>query len=117
MNYIDGVVIAVPKMNKETYIKHAVELANVFKENGALSLVDCWGDDVQEGEVTSFPMAVKCKDDEVVCFSWIAWPSKEVRDNGWAKVMEDPRLSSENNPMPFDGKRMIFGGFEVIVNE
>lgn len=79
-------------------------------------MVDCWGDDVPEGEVTSFPLAVKCQENEVVCFSWITWPSKEARDAGMAKAMEDPRFSSENNPMPFDGKRMIFGGFDVIVN-
>jgi uncharacterized protein YbaA (DUF1428 family) len=78
-------------------------------------LVECWGDDVPEGEVTSFPMAVKRTADETVIFSWILWPSKEVRDAAMKKVMEDPRLQPDTNPMPFDGKRMIYGGFEVIV--
>ncbi len=78
-------------------------------------MVECWGDDVPDGQVTSFPMAVKRKDDETVVFSWIIWPSREVRKAGWEKVMADPRMSADTNPMPFDGKRMIFGGFETIV--
>ena len=117
MGYIDGFVLAVPKDNKELYIKHAVDAARVFKEYGALSLTDCWGDEVPDGDVTSFPLAVKCEENEVVCFSWVTWPSKEVRNEGMEKAMEDPRLSPEINPMPFDGKRMIFGGFNIIVNE
>lgn len=116
MKYVDGFVAAVPKENKEMYIKHAVEAAAIFKDHGALNLVDCWGDDVPDGEVTSFPLAVKCQADEVVCFSWITWPSKKVRDAGMAKAMEDPRFSAQDNPMPFDGKRMIIGGFDVIVS-
>jgi uncharacterized protein YbaA (DUF1428 family) len=75
----------------------------------------CWGDDVPEGKVTSFPMAVKRKDDETVVFSWIIWPSRNLRDEGMKKVMVDPRLKPEVNPMPFDGKRMMYGGFEMIV--
>ncbi|WP_068547724.1 DUF1428 domain-containing protein [Thalassotalea crassostreae] len=117
MNYVDGFVLAVPKKNKEQYVKHAFDAAQVFKECGALNVADCWGDDVPDGEVTSFPLAVKCEENEVVCFSWVVWPSKEVRDEGINKAMEDPRLSSEVNPMPFDGRRMIFGGFNMIVNE
>ena len=89
----------------------------VFKEHGALKLVECWGDDVPEGEVTSFPMAVKRKDDETVVFSWITWPSRQARNEGMKKVMADPRLKPDTNPMPFDGKRLIYGGFEVIVDE
>ena len=80
-----------------------------------LKHVECWGDDVPDGKVTSFPMAVKRKDDETVVFSWIVWPSREVRDQGMKKVMVDPRLQPNTNPMPFDGKRMIYGGFEMIV--
>lgn len=91
--------------------------AGIFKELGALKVVECWGDDVPDGEVTSFPMAVKCRDDETVVFSWLIWPSKQVRDAGMAKMMEDPRMQPDVNPMPFDGKRMIFGGFETIVVE
>jgi len=117
MNYVDGFVLAVPKDNKEIYISHALEAAKVFKEYGALSLVECWGENIPDGELTSFPLAVKCAEDEVVCFSWMTWPSKEIRDKGMAKAMEDPRLSENVNPMPFDGKRMIYGGFNIIVNE
>ncbi len=116
MTYVDGFVAAVPTANREIYRRHAEEAAVVFKEHGALKLVECWGDDVPEGEVTSFPMAVKCKDDETVVFSWILWPSREVRDSAMKKVMEDPRLQPDRNPMPFDGKRLIYGGFETIVD-
>ena len=116
MNYVDGFVIAVPTANRETYQRVAQTASVVFKENGALSVVECWGDDVPEGKVTSFPMAVKRKDDETVVFSWITWPSKAVRDEGMKKAMEDPRLKEGMNPMPFDGQRMIFGGFQVIVD-
>ena len=83
----------------------------------ALKLVECWGDDVPDGEVTFFPMAVKRKDDETVVFSWITWPSRKARDEGMKKVMGDPRLMPDTNPMPFDGKRLIYGGFEIIVDE
>jgi uncharacterized protein YbaA (DUF1428 family) len=116
MNYVDGFVLAVPTANRETYRQVAQTASTVFKENGALSVVECWGDDVPEGKVTSFSMAVKRKDDESVVFSWITWPSKEIRDSGMKKAMEDPRLQQGMNPMPFDGQRMIFGGFQVIVD-
>lgn len=114
-NYIDGFVIPVPTANKERYRKHAETARAIFKEHGALTIVDCWGDDVPEGELTSFPMAVQCKDGETVAFGWIVWPSRAVRDQGMAKAMADPRLTLEANPMPFDGKRMIYGGFELLV--
>jgi uncharacterized protein YbaA (DUF1428 family) len=116
MNYVDGYVVPVPTANKDTYRRVAQAAAAVFKENGALSVTECWGDDVPEGKVTSFPMAVKRKDDETVVFSWITWPSKAVRDEGMKKSMADPRLQAGMNPMPFDGQRMIFGGFQVIVS-
>ena len=115
MPYIDGFVAAVPTANKAAYKKHAEDAAVVFKEHGALKLVECWGDDVPPGEVTSFPLAVKCRDDETVVFSWVLWPSREARNAGMEKAMTDPRLQPDVNPMPFDGKRMIFGGFEMIV--
>ncbi len=115
MNYIDGFVAAVPTANRDAYHQHAKAAAVVFKENGALTVVECWGDDVPEGKVTSFPMAVKRKADETVVFSWIVWPSRQVRDAGMAKVMADPRLKPDVNPMPFDGTRLIYGGFEVLV--
>lgn len=114
-NYVDGFVLAVPTANKDAFRHHAAEAAKVFREFGALQVAECWGDDVPEGKVTSFPMAVQRKADETVVFSWIVWPSKEVRDAGMQKVMADPRLQPDRNPMPFDGMRMIFGGFQMLV--
>jgi uncharacterized protein YbaA (DUF1428 family) len=116
MAYIDGFVLAVPTANRETYRKFAEKAATIFKEHGAQRLVECWGDDVPQGKVTSFPMAVQCKDDETVVFSWITWPSRQMRDEGMKKVMADPRMQPDRNPMPFDGKRLIYGGFEVLVD-
>ena len=113
MNYIDGCVIPVPTADKQKYLDHARVAGAVFKDHGALKIVECWGDDVPEGKLTSFPMAVKREPHETVVFSWIVWPSREVRDAGMAKVMDDARLQSVD--MPFDGKRMIFGGFEMIL--
>jgi uncharacterized protein YbaA (DUF1428 family) len=115
MTYVDGYVMAVPNANRDAFIKHANEAAAVFKEHGASSVMECWGDDVPEGKVTSFPIAVQKKPDETVVFSWIVWPSRQARDAGMKKVMEDPRLQPDKAPMPFDGKRMIFGGFEPVV--
>ena len=114
MNYVDGYVVAVPTADKEKYRSFAQAAAGIFKQYGALTVVECWGDDVPEGKLTSFPMAVQRKPDETVVFSWITWPSKAVRDEGWKKVMADPRLSLENNPPPFDGKRLIYGGFQMV---
>jgi uncharacterized protein YbaA (DUF1428 family) len=116
MNYVDGYVIPVPTANRDAYRRIAETGAALFKEFGALSVVECWGDDVPEGKLTSFSMAVQRKEDESVVFSWITWPSKAVRDEGMKKAMEDPRLEAAMKPMPFDGKRMIFGGFQVIVS-
>ncbi|UYG09067.1 DUF1428 domain-containing protein [Halomonas sp. M4R1S46] len=117
MSYVDGFVAAVPTANRQAYIEHARQAAEVFKEYGALKVVECWGDDVPEGEVTSFPMAVQCRSDETVIFAWLVWPSREVRDQAMPRIMEDSRLSPEVNPMPFDGKRLIYGGFEMVVDE
>ena len=116
MAYIDGFVAAVPTANRQRYIEHAKVAADVFKEFGALKSVECWGDDVPDGETTSFPMAVKCRDDETVCFSWIVWPSREVRMAAMEKIMQDERVNPDTNPMPFDGQRLIYGGFEIIVD-
>ena len=113
MSYIDGFVIAVPTANRETFIAHARELDPVFLELGATRVVEGWGDDVPRGQVTDFHRAVAAKDDETVVFSWVEWPDKATRDAGMKKMMEDPRMDPANNPMPFDGKRMIFGGFNV----
>ena len=115
MPYIDGFVIPVAKANRDAYRKVAEQAAPVFKEHGALKVVECWGDDIPPGKVTSFPLAVKCGEDETVVFSWIVWPSKAARDAGNAKVMADPRMQPGAMPMPFDGKRLIFGGFEVML--
>lgn len=113
MNYVDGVVAAVPTANKAAYKAHAEEAAKVFKKHGALSLTECWGDDVPEGEVNSLHTAVMRKPDETVVMSWIAWESKAARDAGWAKIMQDPDMPQD---FPFDGKRMIWGGFDVILS-
>lgn len=115
MTYVDGFVAAVPTADRAKFLKHAEDAAVVFKECGALSVAECWGDDVPEGEMTSFPMAVKRKEDETVVFSWVTWPSREKRNEGMQKAMADPRLQPDVNPMPFDGKRAIFGGFEMIL--
>lgn len=112
MQYIDGVVAAVPTANKEKYKAHAEQAAVIFKKHGALSLTECWGDDIPEGELNSLNTAVIRKPDETVVMSWIAWESKEARDAGWAKIMEDPDMPQD---MPFDGKRMIWGGFDLLL--
>ena len=115
MSYIDGFVAAVPTANREAYKAHVERAALVFMEHGATRIVECWGDDVPDGTTTSFALAVKKKEDETVIFSWIEWPSKEVRDKGMTAAMSDPRMHPDQNPMPFDGKRLIFGGFVPIV--
>ncbi len=115
MSYIDGIVAAVPTANREAFIKHSSGIAAIFKECGATRVVDCWGDDVPEGKLTSFTMAVKREANETVVFSWVSWPSRAARDDGWKKVMADPRMQpGAAMAMPFDGKRMIYGGFEVV---
>lgn len=113
MSYVDGWVIAVPKSNEDAYRQLAAKAAPIFRENGALQVVECWGDDVPAGELTSFPLAVQCREDESVVFSWVLWPSKDVRDTGMKKAMADERMQGLD--LPFDGKRMIFGGFRVLV--
>lgn len=115
MPYVVGFVIAVPTARKEDYRAHAEVAAQVLKELGALQTVECWGDDVPEGQVTSFPMAVKRRDDETVVFSWITWPSRTARDAGMARFMDHPRVKAMQD-MPFDGQRMIYGGFEVMLD-
>lgn len=123
MSYIDGFVIAVPTANKEKFIAHARLGDGVFLDLGAIRVVECWGDDVPDGKVTDFRKAVQAKDDETVVFSWIEWPDKATRDAGMATMMgwmahpetADPRMDPAKNPMPFDGMRLIFGGFQPIV--
>ncbi|WP_137389412.1 DUF1428 domain-containing protein [Rhodoligotrophos defluvii] len=115
MPYVDGFVVAVPKQNLDKYRELSRRAGEVWKDHGALSYVECLGDDVPYGELTSFPRAVQAKDDEVVFFSWIVYESREKRDEVNAKVMADPRLKTDMAEMPFDGKRMIYGGFNVFL--
>lgn len=124
MSYIDGFVIAVPTANKQKFIDHAEHADSMFIEMGATRVLECWGDDVPDGSSTDFRKAVKATEDESVVFSWIEWPDKQTRDAGMAKLTEmmedpdnaDPRMDPKKNPMPFDGKRMIFGGFAPVVS-
>jgi len=116
MVYVDGFVVAVPTAKKQTYLQHAETAGKVFKEYGALTVVECWGDDVPDGKLTSFPMAVKREANETVVFSWITWPDRAKRDQGMKSAMADPRIAAIGSAMPFDGKRMIYGGFETILS-
>ncbi|MEZ5823345.1 MAG: DUF1428 domain-containing protein [Geminicoccaceae bacterium] len=113
-SYYDIMSAAVPVARRDEYVAHAREAAVLFREHGALSVVETWGDDVPGGKLTSFPLAVKQGEGEAVVVSWIAWPSKAVRDAAWAKMMDDPRMDPVANPMPFDGKRLIHGGFAAL---
>ncbi|MEO0466324.1 MAG: DUF1428 domain-containing protein [Pseudomonadota bacterium] len=115
MTYVDGFVLAVPTANKQAYLDHARDCVPIFKKYGALRCVENWGVDVPDGETTSFPMAVKAEPGETVMFSWIVWPSKEARDTGMEALMKDPFFAQDMD-MPFDGKRMIFGSFETILD-
>jgi len=116
MPYVDGFMAAVPAANKQAFIDHAIRAGEIFKEYGALAVTECWGDDVNDGKVNSMKSAVLLEEDETVAFSWITWPSKDIRDRAWEKIMEDPRMHEEGAKMPFDGQRMILGGFDVIVD-
>lgn len=113
MSYVDGYMLAVPTAKKEEYTKFATRTAEIVKEHGVLSVTECWGDDLPDGKLTSMPLAVKCQEDETVVFAWYTWESKASRDASWEKIMADERL---NTPTPFDGKRMIFGGFEELIS-
>ena len=115
MSYIDGFVIAVPAANKQAYLDAAHAVRELFKEFGATRVVECWGDDVPVGKVTDFRRAVKAEEGENVVFSWVEYPSKAVRDAANARLMSDERM--KNMKMPFDGSRMIFGGFTTLIDE
>ena len=118
MSYVDGFVLPVPNSKRDEYRALAAKMAPMFKKRGATTVIECWADDVPDGEVTSFPMAVKCSDDESVVFAWIAWPDKKTRESGNKLVMQDMEEDGmKPTDAPFDGKRMIFGGFDVIVSE
>lgn len=112
--YVSGSVFAVPTANKADFTAFAKKMAEIFKEYGAVRLMDAWGVDVPAGKVTDFQGAVQAKEDETVSFGWIEWPSKEANDEAWPKIMADPRLAEIT--MPADGSRMIFGGFTPVVN-
>lgn len=114
MSYVDGFVAAVETSKKEEYTAFCKLMSEVIKDFGALHVVDCWGDEVPDGKVTSFPMAVKAEKNETVCFGWIVWPDKPTRDAGMEQLPKDPRCAPDKVPMPFDGMRMIYGGFEVL---
>ncbi len=115
MAYVDAFLAAVPKDSRQAYTEFSRLSHEVFRDHGALNIVECWADDVPDGKLTSMPMAVKAGPDETVALSWIVWPDKATRDKGFAAIMADPRMSDEANPMPFDGKRMIYGGFVPIL--
>lgn len=114
--YMDGFVAAVPDANRERYRETAAKASAVFLEYGASRVVEAWGDDVPDGKVTDFRGAVKAEEGESVVFSWIEWPSKAARDAAWPKLMEDERMKPDHDAMPFDGKRMIYGGFAPVVD-
>lgn len=119
MSYVDGFVIAVPTANKQAFIDHAAKADGLFRELGATRVLECWGDDLPDGQFTDFRRAVQAKKDETVVFSWVEWPDKATRDAAMSRMDElmktDSRLDPKSNPMPFDGKRMIFGGFPPVV--
>lgn len=119
MSYIDGFVLAVPNANREKFRDYASKTDSIFIEMGATRVIECWGDDVPEGQLTDFRKAVQATEDETVVFSWIEWPDKATRDAGMAKMMsedfKDERMDMEKNPMPLDGKRLIYGGFAPLV--
>ena len=115
MTYVDGYVVAVPRAKKAEYLTMAEASGKVFKACGALSVMESWGDDVPDGKVTSFPMAVQLKEDETVVLSWVIWPDKATREKGMAIAEKDPVFQGEG-AMPFDGARMIYGSFETILD-
>jgi uncharacterized protein YbaA (DUF1428 family) len=117
MTYVEGFIVAVPAENRDAYRRHAAEAAPLFAEFGATRLVEAWEEDVADGKVTDFRRAVQAKEGEKVVFSWMEYPSRAVRDAAVAKIMSDPRMEGMGASMPFDGKRMIFGGFDSFVDE
>jgi len=117
MSYVEGFVAAVPAANKQAYLKQAVDAAPLFKEFGVARVVECWGDDVPDGKVTDFKGAVKANPDEIVVFSWFEYPSRQARDAANQRIMSDPRMKAFGASMPFDGQRMIVGGFASLVDD
>jgi uncharacterized protein YbaA (DUF1428 family) len=115
MSYIDGFVLAVPTANREKFIAHARTFDVMFMEFGATRVLECWGDDVPDGKLTDFRRAVQATAEETVVFSLVEWPDKATRDAGVEKFMKDPRMEAVGD-VPFDGKRMIFGGFVPVLS-
>jgi uncharacterized protein YbaA (DUF1428 family) len=115
MAYIDGFVIAAPTANKEKFLDHARRMDTIFMEFGATRVVEAWGDDVPDGKQTDFKRAVQAKEDETVVFAWVEWPDKATRDAAMEKFRTDPRMNDASDSPPFDGKRMIFGGFVPVL--
>lgn len=118
MPYVDGFVLPLPKKNIEAYKEIATKCGAIWREHGALEFRECIGEDVKPGKLTSFPQSVNLEPDEIVVFSWIVYESREQRDIVNDKVMKDPRMAEMMKPqaMPFDGKRMVYGGFEMLVD-
>jgi uncharacterized protein YbaA (DUF1428 family) len=112
MTYVDGLVAAVPTNKKDEFIEHCRITAEVMKDCGVLNTAVCWGDDIRDGEITSFPMAVKLEEGETVVFFWIIWPDIATHDKGMKQLMEDPRM---DHSRPYDLSRVIRGGFEVLL--
>jgi len=117
MPYIDGFIAAVPTKNKDVYLKHVQSSESLFKELGATRMVETWADDVPDGKVTDFKRAVQAKQDEAIVFSWIEYPDRATRDAAGKKMMTDERMKEMASSMPFDGHRMIYGGFAPFVEE
>ena len=116
MSYVDGFAIPVPAANREKFRAVAEKMAAVLRDHGALRIVECWGDDVPDGKLTDFRRAVQAEADETVVFSWIEWPSKAARDAARPKMMADPRMAGMGDEGTFDGKRLIYGGFQVLID-
>ena len=116
MGYVDGFVVPVPAGNRDAYRDMAQKMSTFFREHGATRIVEAFEDDIADGKITDFRRAVKAQEGEKIVYSWIEWPSKEVRDAGWKKVMEDPRMQPDKEKMPFDGQRMFWGGFAPILD-
>jgi uncharacterized protein YbaA (DUF1428 family) len=116
MSYVDGFVVPLPNGKEDEYRKMAETFATKAKDQGAIGSIEAVGDDLQRGKTTDFFMAVKAEENENVVFSFILWPDKATRDKGWEKIMADPEMQPGAQPMPFDGKRMFWGGFKPLVN-
>ena len=116
MTFVNGFAAAVPADGKQSYVDYARVAGEYFRKHGALRVVECWEEDVPDGQLTSFPMAVKREPGEAIVFSWIEWPDKATADACFAMMQNEPLFDPSNNPMPFDGKRMIYGGFDMIVD-